>query len=156
MQLIYHTLLYIMILEEYMSQEKLLLKKFNRLNYLKGVLVSRGQEDRGAIKEEIQDIIDDINLIVEDSDEDYAKVSGYRAGRSFTIEELEEYDGEDGKSAYVAIDNKIYDVTKSPFWRAGKHFGLKAGRDLTEEFYSCHANNLDAIKDLEVVGVLKE
>ena len=35
-----------------MNQEKLLLKKFNRLNYLKGVLVSRSEEDREAIIEE--------------------------------------------------------------------------------------------------------
>ena len=38
-----------------MNQEKLLLKKFNRLNYLKGVLVSRSEEDREAIIEEIKD-----------------------------------------------------------------------------------------------------
>lgn len=48
-----------------MSQEKLLLKKFNRLNYLKGILLSRDEEDREAIIEEIKDIIDDLGLIIE-------------------------------------------------------------------------------------------
>lgn len=119
-----------------MNQEKLLLKKFNRLNYLKGVLVSRSEEDREAIIEEIKDIIDDIELIINDSNEseNNEEVTGYRSGKEFTLEELEGFDGKNGNSAYVAVDGTIYDVTESSFWRSGNHFGVQAGKDLTEQF----------------------
>ncbi|MBS6887335.1 MAG: hypothetical protein KH200_05405 [Clostridium sp.] len=146
-----------MILEEYMNQEKLLLKKFNRLNYLKGVLVSRSEEDREAIIEEIKDIIDDIELIINDSNEseNNEEVTGYRSGKEFTLEELEGFDGKNGNSAYVAVDGTIYDVTESSFWRSGNHFGVQAGKDLTEQFYSCHSNNLESMRGIKVVGILK-
>ena len=133
-----------------MNQEKLLLKKFNRLNYLKGVLVSRSEEDREAIIEEIKDIIDDIELIINDSNEseNNEEVTGYRSGKEFTLEELEGFDGKNGNSAYVAVDGTIYDVTESSFWRSGNHFGVQAGKDLTEQFYSCHSNNLESMSCL--------
>ena len=107
-----------------MNQEKLLLKKFNRLNYLKGVLVSRSEEDREAIIEEIKDIIDDIELIINDSNEseNNEEVAGYRSGKEFTLEELEGFNGRNGNSAYVAVDGTIYDVTESSFLRSGNHF----------------------------------
>ena len=137
-----------------MNQEKLLLKKFNRLNYLKGVLVSRSEEDREAIIEEIKDIIE---LIINDSNEseNNEEVTGYRSGKEFTLEELEGFDGKNGNSAYVAVDGTIYDVTESSFWRSGNHFGVQAGKDLTEQFYSCHSNNLESMRGIKVVGILK-
>ena len=140
-----------------MNQEKLLLKKFNRLNYLKGVLVSRSEEYREAIIEEIKDIIDDIELIINDSNEseNNEEVTGYRSGKEFTLEELEGFDGKNGNSAYVAVDGTIYDVTESSFWRSGNHFGVQAGKDLTEQFYSCHSNNLESMRGIKVVGILK-
>lgn len=49
-----------------------------------------------------------------------------------TIEELKQYDGKDGRPAYVACNGKIYDVTKSDFWKGGLHMGrFHAGEDLT-------------------------
>lgn len=137
-----------------MNQEKLLLKKFNRLNYLKGVLVSRSEEDREAIIEEIKDIIDDIELIINES-ENNEEIIGYRSGKEFTLEELERFNGRDGNSAYVAVDGTIYDVTESSFWRSGNHFGLQAGKDLTEQFYSCHSNKLESMRGIKIVGILK-
>ena len=136
---------------------KFLLKKFNRLNYLKGVLVSRSEEDREAIIEEIKDIIDDIELIINDSNEseNNEEVAGYRSGKEFTLEELEGFNGRNGNSAYVAVDGTIYDVTESSFWRSGNHFGVQAGKDLTEQFYSCHSNNLESMRGIKIVGILK-
>lgn len=49
-----------------------------------------------------------------------------------TPEELALCDGRDGRKACVAVNGKIYDVTSSPLWLAGKHQGLhQAGADLT-------------------------
>ncbi len=55
---------------------------------------------------------------------------------NLTKEELKNYDGQDGKPAYVAVDDIIYDVTNSRLWRGGMHDPSEgkatAGRDLTE------------------------
>jgi predicted heme/steroid binding protein len=52
----------------------------------------------------------------------------------FTAEQLAEFDGTSGKSAYVAYKGVVYDVTDSPMWDAGDHEGEHvAGHDLTDE-----------------------
>jgi len=50
-----------------------------------------------------------------------------------TLSNLNYFDGSAGKSAYVVYGNKIYDVSDSPKWKDGRHFGKHAaGSDLTE------------------------
>ncbi len=54
--------------------------------------------------------------------------------RTFTLSELAEFDGRDGRDAYVAVDGFVYDVTGSPRWPNGLHQGQhQAGQDLTQE-----------------------
>jgi len=54
--------------------------------------------------------------------------------RKFTSKELEEYNGKNGKPAYIAYQGKVYDVSQSDLWRDGEHMGMhQAGKDLTEE-----------------------
>jgi predicted heme/steroid binding protein len=54
--------------------------------------------------------------------------------RKFTIKELEEHDGKNGKPVYIANQGKVYDISESDLWRDGEHMGLhEAGKDLTEE-----------------------
>ncbi len=51
-----------------------------------------------------------------------------------TLEELKQYDGKDGRPAYVACNGKVYDVSKSDFWTGGIHMGqFQAGQDLTSK-----------------------
>jgi predicted heme/steroid binding protein len=51
-----------------------------------------------------------------------------------TKEELAQYDGKEGRKAYVAVNDLIYDVTDSPRWQNGEHEGEhQAGRELTKE-----------------------
>lgn len=73
--------------------------------------------------------------------------------KEFTKEELALYDGSQGKSAYVAIDGLVYDVSNIPSWGGASHFGLKAGNVLTDEYNSCHMG--DVLSKLKVVGRLK-
>ena len=50
-----------------------------------------------------------------------------------TLAKLPYFDGSSGKPAYIAYQNKIYDVSQSPKWSDGRHFGKHtAGADLTE------------------------
>ena len=48
-------------------------------------------------------------------------------------EELQNFDGKDGRKSYVSYEGKIYDVTDSKLWKNGKHAGKHfAGMDLSE------------------------
>ncbi|MBN1223252.1 MAG: CopD family protein [Candidatus Aminicenantes bacterium] len=50
-----------------------------------------------------------------------------------TADDLKAFDGIEGHAAYFAFRDRVYDVTKSGFWKAGLHFGRhRAGEDLTE------------------------
>ncbi len=73
-----------------------------------------------------------------------------------TLEELAEYDGKDGRPAYVAIDGVIYDVTDNPKWNNGSHQGNSAGKDLTEELKSRSPHGTTVLSNLPVVGKIVE
>ncbi|CDF57792.1 cytochrome b5 domain-containing protein [Thermobrachium celere] len=75
---------------------------------------------------------------------------------NLTLDELLNYNGSNGKPAYVAIDGIIYDVTNSKSWIDGVHFGLIAGRDLTDEINSCHPNKEEILSKLIPVGKIKK
>lgn len=52
--------------------------------------------------------------------------------KNFTIRELKEFNGRDGKPTYVAFKGKVYDVSGSSLWTDGAHRGRHvAGGDLT-------------------------
>ena len=50
----------------------------------------------------------------------------------------------------------IYDVTGAKNWNNGKHYGLMAGRDLTEFFNMCHKDEEEILGRLRIVGTLKD
>ena len=54
------------------------------------------------------------------------------AGGGLTAAALSAGDGVDGRPALIACDGKLYDVSASGRWKAGRHFGKhQAGTDLT-------------------------
>jgi predicted heme/steroid binding protein/rhodanese-related sulfurtransferase len=59
----------------------------------------------------------------------------YKTKIDLTLDQLKEFDGKNGRPAYVAVDGVIYDVTASRLWRGGEHdpsHGLAyAGQDLS-------------------------
>jgi predicted heme/steroid binding protein/rhodanese-related sulfurtransferase len=74
-----------------------------------------------------------------------------------TAEELNQYDGKNGRPAYVAVNGVIYDLTASRLWRGGEHDPSHgealAGRDLTETLKdSPHGDK--HLKNFPVVGSL--
>jgi predicted heme/steroid binding protein len=59
--------------------------------------------------------------------------------KKFTIKELEEYNGKDGKPTYVAFQDKVYDFSQSSRWYGGDHMNRHhAGKDLTKELKMSH------------------
>jgi predicted heme/steroid binding protein len=76
------------------------------------------------------------------------------AERKFTLEELKNYDGKDGRPAYIAYKGKVYDVTDDFLWAGGDHQGEHAaGRDLTEEM-ALAPHGDDVVERVKLVGVL--
>lgn len=68
-----------------------------------------------------------------------------------TKAELAQYDGQNGRPAFVAVNNLIIDVTM--VFIQGKHFGHPAGRDLTGAFLREHVPA--ALSGYPVVGRLE-
>lgn len=74
---------------------------------------------------------------------------------SLTLEELKQYDGQNGNPAYVAVDGVIYDVSNVRKWKDGKHeMGVTAGQDLSELInQSPHGKAI--LSEAPVVGKIK-
>jgi len=73
------------------------------------------------------------------------------AEKTFTVDELAAYDGQNGQPAYVAVDGVVYDMTS--VFSNGTHFSHYAGQELTKAFYSEHS--LNQITKYPVIGKLK-
>lgn len=76
--------------------------------------------------------------------------------KTFTRDELAQYDGNDGNPAYIAVEGKVYDVTNAPPWSGGKHNGYEAGKDLTDEIKSKSPHGVSKLKGIPVVGTLED
>lgn len=74
--------------------------------------------------------------------------------KEFTDKQLADYDGRDGRPAYVAYKGKVYDVSNSFLWKDGIHQVLhSAGEDLTDALKQApHAG--DVLKKFPMVGIL--
>jgi len=73
-----------------------------------------------------------------------------------TLEELAEFDGKEGRRAYVAVDGVIYDFTDSDAWGEGQHNGFEAGKDLTEQIKGESPHGVAVLERMPVVGKIIE
>ncbi len=73
--------------------------------------------------------------------------------KTFTLEELKNFNGQNGQPAYVAVNGTVYDVTEVSAWQGGKHHGVAAGTDATAAIaHSPHGESV--LGKLTVVGKL--
>jgi predicted heme/steroid binding protein/uncharacterized membrane protein len=76
--------------------------------------------------------------------------------KEFTSEELLSFNGKEGKPVYVAIEGRVYDVSKSPLWAKGSHMQRHpAGQDLTGAI-SAAPHGKDVLDRYPQAGVLKQ
>jgi predicted heme/steroid binding protein len=74
--------------------------------------------------------------------------------KKFTSSELAQFNGKNGKPAYVGYKGKVYDVTGSYQWGDGEHLGHMAGKDLTDQM-DIAPHGEDALTErMKVVGEL--
>ncbi len=72
-----------------------------------------------------------------------------------TLAELAQYDGLEGRKAYIAVDGVIYDVTEIPQWKEGLHMGrFQAGQDYSEEIRSESPHGTKMLDRAPEIGVL--
>ena len=76
--------------------------------------------------------------------------------RTFTYQELQEYNGQNGKPAYIAYNGTVYDVTESDLWKDGRHQNLHdAGDDMSTELDRApHGIDVFERDEIKVVGKL--
>ncbi len=84
----------------------------------------------------------------------YAVARKLGGERQFTLADLAQYDGKEGRAAYIAFRGKVYDATGSRLWKNGKHGMVHtAGMDLTDAL--AHApHGEDVIARLPLLGDL--
>jgi predicted heme/steroid binding protein len=74
--------------------------------------------------------------------------------RKFTLDELKQYDGKEGRPAYIGYNGKVYDVTNDYLWTDGDHQGEHtAGKDLTEEM-KLAPHSEETLERIKQVGIL--
>jgi predicted heme/steroid binding protein len=73
--------------------------------------------------------------------------------KKFTVNELSQFNGKNGKPAYVGFKGKVYDLTDSSAWMDGDHLGHGAGEDLTAQM-EIAPHSEEVIEKMKVVGVL--
>lgn len=71
----------------------------------------------------------------------------------FTLDELKNYDGKEGRKAYIAVDGVVYDVTNVAAWQGGTHHGNKAGNDVSDRIVKA-PHGKSTLEKLEIVGKL--
>lgn len=74
--------------------------------------------------------------------------------REFTIEDLSNYTGERGTTAYIAVDGIVYDVTDE--FDDGMHQGLQVGGTDATTVFAISPHSDDLLDTLTVVGILVE
>lgn len=70
--------------------------------------------------------------------------------KRFTKETLSNYNGKNGRPAYIAVNGIVYDVTNNSSWINGEHNGTNAGQDISQSM-SSHGKKV--LTHIDKVGI---
>ena len=136
-----------------MDKKSFLEERYCEINKLKNMLKTYPKEYCSTIIKVMESVCEDITSYL-----NKGKSKKDKKMRStdnvFTKEQLSEYDGQNRNKIYIAVDGIVYDVTDKDTWSGGRHYGVAAGKDLTNYFNNCHKNQRDILNKLEIVGKL--
>ncbi|MBI5048839.1 MAG: cytochrome B5 [Deltaproteobacteria bacterium] len=76
--------------------------------------------------------------------------------KKFSRQDIQNFDGKDGRAAYIVYNGKVYDVTDSVFWTNGNHLeSHPAGADLTSELENA-PHGPEVFDGIVKVGILED
>ena len=135
-------------------QERILSRKFEKLNILKEELLLRNStEDKSKVIKDIKEAIEDLEAILldygyikEECERSFQSYRCYRDNAFYTREELEKYNGEDGVPFYIEVDGNVYDVTEALYDRDNIN---------PEEIKDYFSINTSLLKNYTIVGKVK-
>lgn len=76
--------------------------------------------------------------------------------RIMSSEELGKYNGDNGNSAYVAIEGIVYDITNLSILELFTSINLRLGSDITKEFKTYYRGDKKLLKDAKKVAILHD
>jgi predicted heme/steroid binding protein len=89
-----------------------------------------------------------------------AEVSTEFTYRSYTTQELAQYDGKDGNKCLVAVDGDVYLIEGFALWQNGEHLPsggrARCGLDLTEVIDNESPHGRSKLQLLKKVGTLEQ
>lgn len=141
-----------------MKKERILSRKFDKLNSLKKALIYRSEDSSERIVEEIKEVTEDLEAILldleyikeEDLEEETFKYRTYKCFREnekFKIEDVKKYNGKEGKPLYISIDNKVYDIDINLHDREEKNYN---------EICEYYESNKSLLNKFPIIGVIEE
>ena len=74
----------------------------------------------------------------------------------FTMDEIAQFDGKEGRPAYIVVDGIVYDVTNVGPWRSGSHYGFESGGDVTKALENAAPHGANLLNQAEIVGKIAE
>lgn len=140
-----------------MKGAKILERKLDKLNVLKGRLIEDSFRNSEKIVEDIKETVEDLEAILLDleyikEEDKEINIDNYRTYRSFrdydtfTVEDVKKYNGEDGIPVYIDVDGKVYDVSDKV---------QVNGVETVDDFKRFYESNKELLKDCTQVGVLE-
>jgi predicted heme/steroid binding protein/uncharacterized membrane protein len=76
--------------------------------------------------------------------------------KEFTLDEVAQFSGENGKPTYIVHQGKVFDVSNSKLWKGGLHMRRHhAGKDLTTDFQAA-PHGEEVLARYPQVGVLRK
>jgi arsenite oxidase small subunit len=76
--------------------------------------------------------------------------------RRLTSDELQQFDGRDGRPLYIVFKGKIYDLSGSKLWIQGKHMGIHTKNENLTESIKAAPHGEDNVLRYPIVGELAE
>jgi arsenite oxidase small subunit len=81
---------------------------------------------------------------------------GSEHSRSFSKDELEKFDGKEGRPLYIAFNGKIYDLSNSKLWIQGTHMGIHTRNEDLAETIKTAPHGEEMLQRFTVLGTLAE